>query len=151
MADPAITEKRALADELYESPIRQARMVGVFIFGDLAIAQPDILPFLRQTVSRDSDWRVQEILAKAFDQFCADTGYQAALPTIKAWLADPHPNVRRAVTEGLRIWTARPYFKLAASSGFSSVACFAAVSEPAPVSGTSPRFSSGPPLAQAFA
>ncbi len=27
------------------------------------------------------------------------------------WLVDPHPNVRRAVSEGLRIWTSRPYFK----------------------------------------
>lgn len=55
--------------------------------------------------------RVQEVLAKAFDRFCADTGYEAALPSIKAWLADANPNVRRAVTEGLRIWTGRPYFK----------------------------------------
>ncbi len=27
------------------------------------------------------------------------------------WLRDAHPNTRRAVTEGLRIWTSRPYFK----------------------------------------
>jgi len=26
-------------------------------------------------------------------------------------LADSSPNVRRAVTEGLRIWTGRPYFR----------------------------------------
>ena len=26
------------------------------------------------------------------------------------WLADSSPNVRRAFTEGLRIWTGRPYF-----------------------------------------
>jgi 3-methyladenine DNA glycosylase AlkC len=29
---------------------------------------------------------------------------------IKDWLADANPNVRRAVTEGLRIWTTRDYF-----------------------------------------
>ena len=27
------------------------------------------------------------------------------------WLRDAHPNTRRAVTERLRIWTSRPYFK----------------------------------------
>jgi 3-methyladenine DNA glycosylase AlkC len=30
---------------------------------------------------------------------------------IKSWLADSNPNVRRAVTEGLRIWTTRDYFR----------------------------------------
>ena len=65
---------------------------------------------MKKQVSRDGDWRVQEILAKAFDRYCADTGYEAALPVIRAWLADPSANVRRAVTEGLRIWTGRPYF-----------------------------------------
>jgi 3-methyladenine DNA glycosylase AlkC len=54
---------------------------------------------------------VQEILAKAFDRYCADIGYEQALPVIKEWLSDSSPNVRRAVTEGLRIWTGRPYFR----------------------------------------
>ena len=62
-------------------------------------------------MSQDNDWRVQEILAKAFDRFCADIGYEKALPVIKEWLADSNPNVRRAVTEGLRIWTGRSYFR----------------------------------------
>lgn len=30
---------------------------------------------------------------------------------IDEWLTHSNPNVRRAVTEGLRIWTSRPYFK----------------------------------------
>lgn len=30
---------------------------------------------------------------------------------IDLWLQDKNPNARRAVTEGLRIWTSRPYFK----------------------------------------
>ena len=55
---------------------------------------------------------MQEIIAKAFDQYCKDKGYENALPEIKAWLNDKHPNVCRAVTEGLRIWTSRPYFKM---------------------------------------
>jgi len=40
-----------------------------------------------------------------------DIGYENALPIIKVWLNDSNPNVRRAVTEGLRIWTSRDYFK----------------------------------------
>jgi hypothetical protein len=38
---------------------------------------------------------------------CAWIGYEVALPTIDAWLADRHPNARRAVSEGLRPWTAK--------------------------------------------
>jgi 3-methyladenine DNA glycosylase AlkC len=41
----------------------------------------------------------------------ADTGYKQSISVIKKWLSDEHPNVRRAVIEGLRIWTSRPYFR----------------------------------------
>jgi 3-methyladenine DNA glycosylase AlkC len=57
------------------------------------------------------DWRVQEILAKAFDNYCSDIGYEKALPIMRDWIKDPNPNVRRAVTEGFRVWTSRPYFR----------------------------------------
>lgn len=40
-----------------------------------------------------------------------DSSYETSLPVIKDWLADANPNVRRAVTEGLRIWTTRDYFR----------------------------------------
>lgn len=85
-------------------------MYAVFLLGHLS-QDPDVLSFLRNEVSADSNWRVQEVLAKAFDDFCAVKGYEEALPVIDKWLSDPHPNVRRAVTEGLRIWTSRPYFR----------------------------------------
>lgn len=99
------------ATELFAAPDYSLRSLATFLFGRLAATQPESLRFLRERVSRDADWRVQEILAKAFDRYCADTGYEAALPVIRDWLADPLANVRRAVTEGLRIWTGRPYFK----------------------------------------
>jgi 3-methyladenine DNA glycosylase AlkD len=111
MDDASIADKSAMAHCLYLSEIHQARVLAVFMFGRLAVGVPSMLAFLRETVSRDPDWRVQEILAKAFDGFCADRGYEESLPVIRDWLSDPHPNVRRAVSEGLRIWTARPYFK----------------------------------------
>lgn len=30
---------------------------------------------------------------------------------MEEWLSSENPNTRRAVTEGLRIWTSRPFFK----------------------------------------
>jgi len=117
-------ERRALADykssdieyikELaflaYKSDIYQVRMYAVFLFGYLS-EQKDILVFMRDEVSKDDNWRVQEVLAKAFDEFCRKTGYEKVLPIIDEWLDNHNPNTRRAVTEGLRIWTSRPYFK----------------------------------------
>ena len=69
------------------------------------------IDFLKNTVSRHSSWKVQEILAMAFDNHCKIIGYEAALPLIEEWLNSDCANVRRAVSEGLRIWTGRPYFK----------------------------------------
>ena len=101
---------KELAFLAYKSDIYQVRMYGVFLFGYLS-DQKDILVFMRDEVSEDDNWRVQEVLAKAFDEFCHKTGYEKALPIIDEWLADNNPNTRRAVIEGLRIWTSRPYFK----------------------------------------
>ena len=101
---------KELAFLAYKSDIYQVRMYGVFLFGYLS-DQKDILVFMRDEVSEDDNWRVQEVLAKAFDEFCRKTGYEKALPIIDEWLDIHYPNTRRAVTEGLRIWTSRPYFK----------------------------------------
>ena len=104
-------ESLRLAKHLFTSEIYQVRSLATFILGRLAARSKESVTFLKGRVSRDKDWRVQEILAKAFDRYCADVGYDDALPVIREWLTDSHPNVRRAVTEGLRIWTGRPYFK----------------------------------------
>jgi len=100
-----------IAKKLVASEVHQARMLATFIFGRLAAQSDESLNFLRSRVSKDGDWRVQEILAQAFDKYCADIGYERALPVIEDWLADPTPNIRRAVTEGLRIWTSKAYFR----------------------------------------
>ncbi len=94
----------------YRSEVYQVRMYAAFLLGHLS-QDPQVLAFLRDEVSEDSKWRVQEVLAKAVDESCAVKGYEEALPVIDEWLSDPRPNVRRAVTEGLRIWTNRPYFR----------------------------------------
>ena len=71
----------------------------------------EALEFLETEVVYHADWRVQEVLAMAFDSYCKDIGYEQALPTIQKWLDSPIANQRRAVTEGLRVWTSRKYFK----------------------------------------
>ena len=117
-------ERRALADykakgaerckELarlaYGSNVYQVRMYAVFLFGHLSDRE-EILTFMRDEVSKDENWRIQEVLAKAFDEFCKKIGYEQALLTIDEWLKSGNANAKRAVTEGLRIWTNRPYFK----------------------------------------
>jgi 3-methyladenine DNA glycosylase AlkC len=113
-ADEVVTthdDSLEIAQTLFTSDVHQARMLAVFIFGHFAAKSEDVLKFMRNEVSRDADWRVQEILAQAFNRYCADFGYQQALPVIRDWLKDEHPNVRRAVSEGLRIWTTRDYFR----------------------------------------
>ena len=92
-----------LALTLFEHEAYQARM--------LATTNNDALRFLKEQVSTDENWRVQEMLAKAFDEVCKHSGYETSLPLIEEWINDGNPNVIRAVTEGLRIWTSRPYFK----------------------------------------
>jgi len=101
---------KKLALLAYKSNVYQVRMYGVFLLGHLS-DDDEILTFMRDEVSKDDNWRVQEVLAKAFDEFCKKIGYEKALPIIDEWLENDNPNTRRAVTEGLRIWTSRPYFK----------------------------------------
>ena len=94
----------------YKSKVYQVRMYGVFLFGYLS-SDIRILEFMCDEVSKDDNWRVQEVLAKAFDEYCKNIGYENAIPVIDEWLSSDNPNTRRVVTEGLRIWTSRPYFK----------------------------------------
>ena len=101
---------KKLACLSYKSKVYQVRMYGVFLFGYLS-SDIRILEFMCDEVSKDDNWRVQEVLAKAFDEYCKNTGYENAMPVIDEWLSSDNPNTRRAVTEGLRIWTSRPYFK----------------------------------------
>ena len=81
-------EKRALADYktndknyikrlaflAFKSDVYQVRMYSVFLFGYLS-EDSDILTYMKDEVSKDSNWRVQEVLAKAFDEFCKKIGY----------------------------------------------------------------------------
>ena len=97
--------------ELYQSENFQIQDVGVFLVGYAACKNTCALSFLKDTVSQHKSWKVQEILAMAFDNYCKIIGYETAIPVIKEWLKSDCANTRRAVSEGLRIWTSRPYFK----------------------------------------
>lgn len=107
----SIKDSLTISKKLFLSEIYQVRSLSTFILGFIACESRVALDFLKNEVSKDEDWRVQEILAKSFDRYCSDIGYKNALPIIKEWLSDKNPNVKRAVTEGLRIWTGRGYFK----------------------------------------
>ena len=88
-------EKRALADYktndknyikrlaflAFKSDVYQVRMYSVFLFGYLS-EDSDTQTYMKEEVSKDSNWRVQEVLAKAFDEFCKKIGYDKSLPVI---------------------------------------------------------------------
>src|SRR3954451_14320863 len=97
---------------LLDAPEVPRRLLAVYVLGYTSGRRPENLDVLHEKVPPDPNWEVQEALAQAFDASCAVVGYENALPLIDAWLGDPHPHARRAVSEGLRPWTARgrPYF-----------------------------------------
>ena len=99
------------AMELYASEHFQIQDVAVFLCGYIAAEREDALSFLKDTVSLHPSWKVQEVLAMAFDTFCKANGYEESVPILQDWLNGDNANTRRAVTEGLRIWTSRPFFK----------------------------------------
>ena len=99
------------AMELYTSEHFQIQDIAVFLCGYIAAERADALSFLKNTVSLNPSWKVQEVLAMAFDAFCKANGYKESVPIMREWMNSDNANTRRAVTEGLRIWTSRPYFK----------------------------------------
>jgi 3-methyladenine DNA glycosylase AlkC len=96
-----------LSDKSY-----QVRMLATYILGQLASGDQHALVVLEKQVCLDENWRVQEMLAKALDHYCETLGYEQSLSAIKKWLRSENSNLKRAVIEGLRIWTSRPYFKV---------------------------------------
>ncbi|WP_322770451.1 DNA alkylation repair protein [Frankia sp. Cr1] len=86
------------------------RMGVAITLGPVAVTRPEAMSFLLGVVPGDADWRVQEALAKGFDWYCAESGWATAVPMIEAWITHNHVNVRRAASEGPRVWTKRPHF-----------------------------------------
>jgi 3-methyladenine DNA glycosylase AlkC len=105
-------EVAAVAERELGAEDTQRRMLAIYLLGFTAAARPANMLTLHGRATLDPSWEAQEALAQAFDTYCAAIGYEAALPTIDAWLGDARPNARRAVSEGLRPWTSksRRYF-----------------------------------------
>ena len=97
--------------QAWKSEYFQIQELSVFICGYIAHEYSPALSFLENEVIHHSNWRVQEVLAMAFDSYCKSIGYEQALPIIQQWLQSDNDKQRRAVTEGLRVWTSRPFFK----------------------------------------
>src|SRR5689334_23142946 len=97
----------ALAKQYLQASTSKEHQLGTYLLGFAEMDRVASLAELRRLVVPNEDWEVQEALAQAFDECCAAMGYEVALPAIDAWLADLHPNARRAVSEGLRPWTAK--------------------------------------------
>lgn len=92
----------------YRHSAWEVRHCAISVLGHLAAAGDGrALAFLAEECGEDPAWQVNEALAMAFDDVCAARGYEPALPLIREWLAAPQANRRRAVSEGLRPWTAR--------------------------------------------
>ena len=107
----SLEECHEMGLRLYQSENSQIQEIGVLLLGYCAHAYPDALDFLKEKVSSHKNWKVQEALAMAFDIHCKLIGYEQALPLIREWMESGNANVRRAASEGLRVWTGRPYFK----------------------------------------
>ncbi len=107
--DPAAYDTAA---GLYAHAAWEVRFFAVIVLGRIAASDRRALEFLYARCGDDGSWQVNEGLAMAFDAYCAACGYDRALPEIERWLHAPQANLRRAVSEGLRPWTAkaRPYF-----------------------------------------
>ena len=83
--DYSIDECYDMALELYKSDNFQIQEVGVLLLGYVANIKKEALDFLYNTVSKHDNWKVQEVLAMAFDNYCSIIGYENSLPVIKEW------------------------------------------------------------------
>jgi hypothetical protein len=102
-APPGAFEQAA---EWYHHPDWEVRAFALAILGGLAAHDQRAAAFLFEHCGADPAWQANEALAMAFDDCCAALGYAQAIPLIRQWLGAPQPNLRRAVSEGLRPWTA---------------------------------------------
>jgi 3-methyladenine DNA glycosylase AlkC len=109
--DKTTAECWKAAQEYYRSDFYYIQAFAVYIMGVISSKEKQAYDFLKNKVSMNESWQVQEFLGMAFDMYCNGIGYENSLNTIDEWLQNKNENCRRAVTEGLRIWTNRPYFK----------------------------------------
>lgn len=99
-----------LARRLFLDPDPHGAMAGTLIAGHVSYLLPDALKFLREQSAAHGDVRVQDCLARAFDHYCLNRGYERALSVMQDWAQDESENVRRACVEAPRPWAQKEYF-----------------------------------------
>ncbi len=99
-----------LAQRLMPNPDVHGAMAATLLAGHISYLIPEALQFLRTQSASNPDIRVQDCLARGFDHYCLNRGYERALATMEEWAKDPNENVRRAVIEAPRVWTKKEYF-----------------------------------------
>ena len=82
-----------IASELYCSEYFQIQEIGVLLYGYASSMRPTALKFLSETVSTHPSWKVQEVLAMAFDIYCS-TKYSLQGTTQGRYLTGGVPPVR---------------------------------------------------------
>lgn len=86
LADPAVIHF-TVAKELFANESYQARMLATFLLGELSKRHTRALQFLITKVAADNNWRVQEMLAKAIDSYCAEKAMRIHCPILQGGLA----------------------------------------------------------------
>lgn len=99
-----------LAQSLLPNPDVHGAMAATLIAGHVSYILPDALSFLREKCSLNTDVRVQDCLARAFDHYCLNRNYERAMPVMQDWGKDANEIVRRAAVEGPRPWVRKDYF-----------------------------------------
>ena len=99
-----------LATQLLPHPDIHGALAATLIAGHISYVLPAALAFLRERCAKNDDVRVHDCVAKAFDHYCLNLGYERALPTMKDWAKDPNEIVRRATIEAPRPWARKEYF-----------------------------------------
>ena len=99
-----------LASALYSATDYRPRCVAAFLWAAQAGFNDTAERRLTESVGRDSEPRVQEVLSRAFNRLCGERGYSSSQPLMERWLSHSLPAVRKAAVQGPRIWTRRPFF-----------------------------------------
>ena len=99
-----------LAQQLYALDDVYAAMAAAFMAGHVSYILDGALEFLRSDIARHPDVRVQDALARAFDHFCLNRGWERAMPIMREWGQDRNEVVRRAMIEAPRPWTRKDWF-----------------------------------------
>lgn len=100
-----------LAKQLLPNSDIHGALAATLIAGHLSYVLPEALAFLRENCALNSDVRMQDCMARAFDHFCLNLGYERAMPVMLDWGKDPNEIVRRSAIEAPRPWTRKEYFK----------------------------------------